>query len=182
MRGKRVSAIADMAFYKVEHIEYAYIPANIKYIGHQAFANCVNLKQVIWEGDIHTTVELGHLVFNNCKNLTVVTIKSMLNPGTKDFNNCSNLLGFDCDYVESIPSDFFNGCTSLTHLNFTECGRFNKGSISGSSVSMIEFSTKAPILCDGTVEQWIKDGIKISCSADNPLAELSYQGVFVYAY
>ena len=177
INGKSVKKIKTEAFKGCDLIEVAYIPETIEYIGHQAFAQCKSLKEINWYGDVNTSVELGHLVFLGCENLVSVTINSFLNPGTKDFCKCYNLTNFQCGYIENVPTDFFIGCRSLSHLSFVRCKKLNRGSFMGTGIKSISFHSEAPVLCDGTVEQWKQDGIEISCLLDNPIAELSYEGI-----
>ena len=178
---KPVKSIRLEAFKNNPYIEAVYIPKTVTHCGHQAFAKCENLKEVVWYGDISKTVEMGHLVFLDCPKLVSVTINSKLKAGTKCFCKCSSLTTFACGYVDTIPTDFFVGCRSLEQLSFVECGALNRGSFIGSGVKKIGFHSDAPKLFDGTIEQWQHDGIEVECFSDNPLVELSYEGVKINA-
>lgn len=179
VNGIPVKKIEFEAFKGNLWIESLFIPSTVEYIGHQAFAQCKNLVDVLWMGDSNKTVEMGALVFLNCENLKTVTIHSFLKTGTKTFCKCRNLFNFACGYVDGIPSDYFVGCTSLKTVNFVKCGYLTRSSFMGTAIKRVEFHNEAPKLFDGTIEQWNSDGITVGCLANNPLVDLMYEGIAV---
>ena len=179
IKGLPVRGIKAEAFKAANWLEEIHLPSSIDSIGYQAFAQCQNLVTFVWEGDCNKNVELNSLVFLNCKALKTVHIFSRLNTGQKDFCKCEGLTLFNCPYINVISTDYFYGCSSLNRVSFIDCQCLTDNSFRYSGVRRVSFFQKAPKLLSGTVENWIQNGIRISCESSNPLTELIYYGVIV---
>lgn len=91
-------------------IESVVIPASVKRIGKNAFAQCVNLKSVTFLGE-ELTIEAG--AFKSCKNLVeFVGINKVKSVGYSAFSGCVKLENADFNDCE-IGVEAFKNCNGL---------------------------------------------------------------------
>jgi len=131
-----VESIANSCFEGCNDLEYVIIPDSVKKISTKAFADCLFLKSVIFEGTSSLeTIEssafensgiefislpkslllIDKLAFSNCKNLRILNIESpSLSVSVHAFNNCKNLsdMSIPCNF----PKEKFN-CSCLQLKN-----------------------------------------------------------------
>ncbi len=103
------------------------IPPSVTCIGNGAFRGCSSLISVTIPESV---TRIGNNAFEWCSNLTRVTIpESVMSIGNDAFWRCTSLInagptGSGCDYqfgwTESIPSNAFRGCSSLTSISIPE--------------------------------------------------------------
>ena len=70
-----VETIGREAFYERDDIDEVIIPESVKYIDDYAFANCVNLNNIVIKGE----VAIGEHSFEGCENLIEISIKGKIN-------------------------------------------------------------------------------------------------------
>lgn len=93
---KKVTAIADLAFYDCVGVADVIIPASVKGIGNEAFKNCTGLVNIqLSEG----LTEIGDSAFIDCTSLTSALIP---------------------DTVTSIGSAAFQGCKKMTDVKLPD--------------------------------------------------------------
>lgn len=94
INGVRVTSIADYTFmdrFVYGNVDTVFIPASIKEIGDMAFADCTDIKNIIFEANSALT-EIGEYCFSGCENLTAISLPSSLkviNEGA--FDKCYSL-------------------------------------------------------------------------------------------
>ncbi len=96
-----VVGIADCAFYEAKELESLVLPATLKYIGAEAFAECGDLKTLKLTKDQdedapnvlpNGVVSVGERAFMGCSDLTNITISATVeNVGTSAFVGCTKL-------------------------------------------------------------------------------------------
>ena len=96
-----ISAIEEGTFKGCTELKSIEISSNVSNIGRYAFANCVNLKKVIWQPN--ESSRIGGCAFMNCQSLTAFTIPAnvirtggeysygILYQDEGAFSNCSKL-------------------------------------------------------------------------------------------
>ena len=86
---------------------------SIKTIEHQAFEECVSLKEIALPSSVTT---LQHGVFGGCSALSSVTHSSITQIGSGCFSSCTSLTSFEIPELATIPSNVFNntGLESVT--------------------------------------------------------------------
>ncbi|MCM1061784.1 MAG: fibronectin type III domain-containing protein [Eubacterium sp.] len=110
--------IREKAFAGNDKITSVTFPKSCKLVDKYSFAECLNLKKVVFEGD----VMFQEGAFNNCVNLESVTVKGSIyvGIGTLAFGSCQNLKtvkisGNENDFI--ICPSAFRDCYSLTSIN-----------------------------------------------------------------
>lgn len=117
-----VYAIDDEAF-KNSSVESVSFGKNIRYIGMNAFRNCLDLQTVKFsdkmEYDYETgNVMIGAIAFGNCINLKTVHLPDIgTNIYGEAFLGCGNLSKINLDNVDMINFRAFVSCVSLTEVN-----------------------------------------------------------------
>lgn len=110
---KNVSYIGSGAFENDVSVKKVTIPASCKSIDDKAFSGCVNLKTVIFEGN----VKIGDSAFLNCVSLENVLFQnnsSNVEIGESSFANCFALTSINLPENTSLISKFaFGNCISL---------------------------------------------------------------------
>ncbi len=89
------------------------------YIPASAFANCIELENVIISD---TITEIGSCAFQNCTSLKNIIIPdSVVSIGSSAFSGCSSLSAIDLsNKMTVIEEGLFWGCESLKSIEFTE--------------------------------------------------------------
>lgn len=113
---KPVTKIEDNAFMG-SGIASISIPASVTKIGHQAFMNCVSLREIEIPDSV---LDVGNQAFQGCSSLSKVKLSGqMKGVWYKMFFNCSSLTEIEFpDSIESLGRYAFYNCTSLTKLKF----------------------------------------------------------------
>jgi len=107
-----VTTIVIMAFYNRVRLECITLPSTIVEIGQRAFANCSNLKEVVFNDGIK---KIGYRAFYNCRSLESITLPSTVTEiGAEAFSSCAHLrmLGLN-EGLNKIKNHGFAYCTSL---------------------------------------------------------------------
>lgn len=85
---KGVETIDRKAFFGRNDIREVIIPETVKYIEEYAFADCVNLNNIVIKGD----VLIGEHSFEGCENLIEISIEGRINGlFFNSFSECKNL-------------------------------------------------------------------------------------------
>ena len=105
-----IKGIASEVFANDTLLAHVYLN-EVKYINNNAFSGCTNLHNIASDGE---PVEyIGENAFNGCTNLSdpriLVNAKEI---GSKAFYNCSSLPAIDCFKLEKLGERAFQGCTS----------------------------------------------------------------------
>lgn len=113
----RVTKIGARAFANKKHLEKIVLPGSLSEIGGDAangtgaFAGCINLREIVWGGEIRN---LGPYAFKNCLSLTKLDIpQSMQFIDANAFMNCRGL--------EELKINSANGMVSLKPSCFANC-------------------------------------------------------------
>ena len=85
---KRISHIADDAFANLPNLEKITIPDGFDRIGHRAFKNDTNLKEIVFETD-RSLLEFGNYVFDNCPRLESIELPRAVTISNNTFHNSS---------------------------------------------------------------------------------------------
>lgn len=113
----KINTIGSRAFAGCSSIETITIPQSIKTIGDMAFQNCVNLKEVYFNGDQSNegVVSISPLTFNGCTKLNIIDLPSSLTSiGSESFRSCKSLEEIRIPKnVNSIDKLAFYGCDML---------------------------------------------------------------------
>lgn len=117
--GKRVTQIAEKAFYGNENLQNIVVPSSVTQIERDAFGNCINLKNISL---LDSITSIGSSAFAGCNNLENITIpKGLTTISEKTFYMCSSLSTMSIpDSVKSIENNAFANCTSLSSVTITE--------------------------------------------------------------
>ena len=140
--GRRVIAIADMAFAQNHEITSVYIPATVKAIGAYAFAWCHGFVSVTIENN--GVKSIGERCFIGCDTMTSLYLGNAIHSiGEKAFAFCVSLLTLSLphgtrevghsafegcrsletailpDTLDSLPSNMFGACISLTNVSLS---------------------------------------------------------------
>ena len=115
---KGVEWIGAAAFAGNEDITSVTIKGSYVTLGKSAFAECTNLKKVVFDGD----VTIGSGAFEWCYNLESVTVKGSINVGIypNAFYGCESLKTVKIaknNYDFAIGGNAFRDCFSLTSIN-----------------------------------------------------------------
>lgn len=132
--GKDISVIDNKAYKNADYLRKVVIPANVEYISDEAFADCKNLKEVIFEPGEYPLV-LGNNVFENCPKLKKIDFGNRVAAtGSGICNNCPKLetviLSENQNY-KCIEQYTFYKCLKLASVeipeNIKEIGEFAFG-------------------------------------------------------
>ena len=116
--------IVDEMFIECRCLETLVLGENVKEIGNRAFAYCVDLTSIEWQGDIE---RVGEYVFRECNSLEKVVIPGSLETvGVGMFERCTGL--------ESV--EFSEGVTTICGYAFSECTSLREVTIPKSVVKM----------------------------------------------
>ena len=97
------------------------LPAEVKKIGKEAFADCWRVTEVDFSACTGLT-EIGELAFSRCSGLTRVDLSDCTNLtgiGFQAFEECTRLTSIDlsgCTNLSKIGYRAFQGCTGLTEV------------------------------------------------------------------
>lgn len=131
---KPVYEIAKYAFKNQKGITSVCIPASVKYIGENAFKDCIALQ--IIKGSKETVIVKGY-AFYNCISLTSVVLNIHIDNQNSGniFGNCMSLSHIDLpETLSRISHSMFSKCYKLSHIDipdsvtsidgyaFEECG------------------------------------------------------------
>jgi len=142
------SYIGEYAFYNTSFTELK-IPNVAAIINGNAFSSCSELKNVIFENDLYSTLEMKSFLFSNCKNLqTVKYAKSFTSIPSYMFYNDYSLTDItDIDSVESIEEYAFSGCSKINfEFNHNmQLSSYSFQNCSGSTFTNIDYLSTIPI-------------------------------------
>jgi hypothetical protein len=111
-----VKAISKQAFKNNQSIQKIELLNDLMVIGIEAFANCVNLKQVNGSSTFW-----GDSVFEGCQNLEGVSIRGV-SIGDNIFKNCKSLSKVQLDtqgFLSSIGKSAFENCLKLEKIDLS---------------------------------------------------------------
>lgn len=175
INGIPITHIGPKAFFNVPILESIYLPNNIQAIGHQAFENSTNLKDVTIQSGGTKFLNIDYCAFRDCKNLLKFTTDKFLRLNDGVFENCVNLTVFDAYISGKIPPYTFYDCqqmrciylnnevTEICSFAFTNCHNLTSFFIDGAFKYDDEFETL------------LKNG-KICCRMNSKFVELAYEG------
>lgn len=107
--------ISANAFEGQKNIEKVVVSSDVQVVGKRAFANCLNLKEVVFEEGCVPTI--GSAAFSGCYSLETAKLPSLLAPNAKGY------------YV--INEQLFDGCRNLKNVtlpqNTTHIGKEDGG-------------------------------------------------------
>lgn len=137
-----VESIGDSAFNSMEQITSVDLPSTLKVIEDGVFANCTQLRNVSFTGNVLTSIgsdafrgcsslgeiripnscsSIGSFCFCECTDLYSVRLPLSLNKITMGlFEYCENLSRANLPEVTEIEDDAFYGCESLRTVNMPE--------------------------------------------------------------
>lgn len=88
---KNIKHISDKAFYNSSFGESLFFPKTIEYIGKNAFANCNNVKSIVFDNESAIN-EITFQTFYNCLLLEKIVLPmNLISIGDKAFSKCVNL-------------------------------------------------------------------------------------------
>ena len=103
-------------------------------IGSSAFKGCTKLESVTFSSNLS---DMGSGVFQGCLKLAQIELPDSLETiGTGVFQNCKSLVSIQLPsnaYITTIPSDMFNGCTSLTEVDLSSITSIGASAFMGCS-------------------------------------------------
>lgn len=114
-----ITEIANHGF-SYSNISSIVLHDNIKILGDDVFADCINLTEVILPNNI---TSIGGSCFNGCKNLTSISLPTnLITLKYMAFSHCSSLLSIVIpDGVTTLNSGLFDTCTSLVRVDGNKC-------------------------------------------------------------
>lgn len=117
--GRRVTALGELSFLKIENLTEVELPETITEIGTYAFSESKKLKTVIIKGNIS---EIPYGAFWNCYSFEKITIpESVTKISYGAFTNCRKMEALKLpDGVREIESRAFLKCVSLTSITIPE--------------------------------------------------------------
>jgi len=111
-----IIAVGDKAFNGVNNVDYLTLPSEIKYIGESAFEDSF-IKEVTLVG----TESIGHFAFKNCTQLRNVILGPVAKIGIEAFHGCTALTAIDFPYqVSKVGYGAFAECTKLNTVDFSK--------------------------------------------------------------
>lgn len=116
------------------------IPASVKTISGTAFAECTNLKKVVFEGD---EISVMGGCFPGCTALQSITLPKFVGKmGEGMFDRCSNLTSVTLPKnLKELPKNTFNNCTKLTNVTIpTSVTKLGGDVFNGSGVVSLDLS------------------------------------------
>ena len=114
-----IIAVGNNAFDGVQNVDELTLPAEIKYIGDDAFKNSF-LKDVTLEG----TQVIGNRAFEGSTQLSSITMNNVTHIGKEAFYGCLRLEGITLPYqVKTIMDGAFATCSNLDTLDLSGCNR-----------------------------------------------------------
>lgn len=122
-QSRKVTEIADGAFYKCSEIVEIKIEDSIYEIGKSAFSGCTSLQSVSLPDYLS---EIGDYAFSGCTRLQSVKINRGTIIGNYAFNNCASLSSATIG-ASIIRSHAFANCTKLTDITLSDNVRFING-------------------------------------------------------
>lgn len=121
------------------------VPANVKFIGNYAFANCVSLNEVTFAAGSQLT-ETGDGVFAGCTSLTSVTLPENLKiMGSLSFSDCANLKTVSFPALTALGSETFAGCKKLEQVTFAE----GAGTVGTATFGRLIITSTGSLVYDG---------------------------------
>lgn len=116
------------------------IPASVKTIKGSAFAECKNLKKVVFESDRLDEID-G--CFQGCSALQSITLPRYVGTVSEEmFNRCTNLTSVQLpENLKELPAQTFSACTKLTTINIPAgVTKIGYGVFEGSGVVSLDLS------------------------------------------
>ena len=118
---------------------------NIQTIPNGAFKNCVNLKNINLP---NTITQIGDYAFNGCRSLNISEIPNTITQiGDYAFNGCTLLnISKIPNSITSINKYVFAGCENLTQVNINNVTTINESAFSGcKKLNTISFSNNSKL-------------------------------------
>lgn len=127
------------------------VPEYVKYIGYEAFKDCVKVTEVKFLGEAKLT-EIGSYAFSGCTGLTSINLPAGVTQiGSKAFSGCMELTSITIpDGVTEIGSYTFYGCTGLKDITI---GAMNITKIGSSAFYDIHAEAKFKVKSGSNVKQ-----------------------------
>lgn len=111
-----VYGIDSRAFEGCTNITSVIMPNSIVNMGSGAFERCFKLKSVSFSANL---TDISGAAFSHCTNLQYITLPTRVTSiGASAFSYCSNLSHIDMSNVSRIDEWAFEGCRSLTSIDF----------------------------------------------------------------
>lgn len=174
-----VTDIDKQAFANNKYLEVVELPTSIRFIKSEAFKNCQNLQAIVpADFDRADSISIAKGAFQDCPNLELVDFGRPISYLCSDaFSGCTKLTKFKSPVLD-VAKNAFKGC-KLEQLRCGDDCSLHESSIDNSGVQELFFLGRLKYATSKTL-RWIKtSGVKISCKAKSPIAELVYEGVKV---
>ena len=171
--GRRVVAIADSAFERIEHLSEVRIPASVHTIGKRAFAFCPSLTRVVFDEYSALTL-IAARAFCGCDKLEKIELPNTLaSIEEKAFAYCSRLRSVRLpSSLTTINAGVFEGCRALETLAIPESIRAIGRSAFSACVNLKAIVLPASLdLIDESAFMWCERLSKITLK--NPECEIS---------
>ena len=110
--GSMLKYIGEAAFLGCQHLKEINLPESLTEIESEAFADCIALKNVIFNKQLHS---IGNRAFCGCLSLSVIKLPdSLIKIGDKAFADCTSLTDLVIpDRVEELGKSAFDYCKNL---------------------------------------------------------------------
>lgn len=116
-QNKLVTEISSYAFAGNESITHVSLPSSLRWMGVQAFGDCSNLTEVIFDPNSNLN-SINDYTFQNCTRLSQITIPASVTwIGNHAFYNCTNLsvVSFPSNSQLGVINDYaFQYCVNLS--------------------------------------------------------------------
>lgn len=106
--------------------------------GKSVFADCKNLKTVVFDGD----VKIGTEAFSRCNSLNTVEFNGAASVDNRAFRECTNLTNVDFNGQVDLKDDVFMECTSLENVSL-DISQNITGSAFDECISLVDINNKS---------------------------------------
>ena len=116
----RCEEIPDNVFSGYNDVEEVFLDSSVRRVGRNAFADCKNLKSVVFSGPV--VIESG--AFRGCDSLEQVVFPEDVQVRDQAFSGCKNLKSVDFHGATYIDYSAFDYCPSLESVKMDRFVRF----------------------------------------------------------